>query len=228
MNTPHDLNGHFYALETKASLMHEYMQKMDILKPFSTMAWNSYEPYEKRKPYIEILDNLEKEASAALTVSRLSPALVLARKIEELELASVESKREILRSIPTIIVPVAAMYLGVKEVDLHRFKYSCKGLFGARYMNRQCYSMDELHLIAKNPEWMHEYTVAKVQDADELPDLTALDDCIFLDKDLACGFTNMSDDELRGMVRRSYRKYAPYRLSDLEKIRVAKLNSQQH
>lgn len=228
MNTFNNLIKQSEALTAKARLMTDYVSKMAALEPVTNMAWDASEPYEKRKPVIEILRILEKEATAEMVANVKSPMLLLEQKVDELEAATVENKRKVLQTIPIVIVPVAAMYLGVKEAEVHRFKYSCKRLFGARYMGRQCYSMEELYLIAKNPEWMWKYTYAEMQAADELPDMTALDDFVFVDEDMACAYTNMSEDELRDSVRRSYRDFGSYRLSDLEKIRVAKLNGQQH
>lgn len=227
MNHYQDLIAHNPLLAHNAKLMSEYMDKMKALTPLKKMALDYYEPLSKRKSYIETFNALEKEASAAMMVHSISPDWALKSNLDKLGAANTENKRTVLRTIPTIIVPVAAMYLGVPEVDLHRFKYSCKGLFGARYMGRHSYSMDELHLIAQNPEWMTEYTFAKPQTAAELPALTALDDFIFLDEEEACDFTDLSELGLREKVRRSYRNYSPYRLSDLEKIRIAKLNGQE-
>ena len=137
--------------------------------------------------------------------------------------ADLRDKRRILKSIPIVTVPMGAAYLGVNESDLHSLKYTCCDLFGARYLGRQCYSIDELQLIAKNPKWMHQYASAKPQEVAELPNLTVLDHVIFVNCDLAMAYTDLTSCQLASQVRPAYRNSCPYRLADLEKIRTAAL-----
>lgn len=151
--------------------------------------------------------------------------LRLARQVEELQAASLENKREILHAIPVVTMPVSAAFLGVNEANLRSLQHNCNGLFGAQYAGRQCYSAEELILFAKNQNWMSVYTNAEPQEKDELPPLTMLDHLTFVDDDIAMAFTNLSYRELCNQVRESNRSHLPCRLSDLEKIRIAKLDA---
>lgn len=84
-------------------------------------------------------------------------------------------------------------------------------------------------MIEKNMNWfenMNWYdgkaTTAAAQVTAE-PDETAFDHLLYLDTEIACAYTDMTPTELSKAVRRSAQSRRPFRLSDLEKIRVAKL-----
>jgi hypothetical protein len=226
MNSSYGLIDQSAELAAKAALMSQYMSKSELMKPVSKLAWDPYTSYAKREPFIRIIQGFEDEARMEMKAKIASTMVPLEQKIKELKAANLGDKHNVLQSLPIVSVPVGALYLGVNEADLHRLKYNCNGLFGARYLGRQCYSMEELQLIAQNPTWMHEYTMAKPQEEIELPKLAVLNHVTFVDWDIAKAFTNLTDSELSSQTRASYRNRRPYRLADLEKIRIAKLSQE--
>jgi hypothetical protein len=211
------------SLNVKADLMSNYMAKLDLVKPFREVARDQYMTVVSRQKLNGIADAQERRARAELydTVSATILSLSLSELIQKLAMSSLEEKSKVLQSIPIVPVPVAASYLGVNEAELHRLKYECNDMFGARYLGRKCYSMEELQLIARNPEWMSQDTMAESQEESELPKLGVLYPLTFVDINVAEAYTNLDALDLSLYERPSYRSPSRslFRLSDLEKIR---------
>lgn len=152
--------------------------------------------------------------------------------VAKLKAAPAKEKRKVAEGMAIIPTPAAAAFLGIPEVRLREMKY--KAMFGDIYMGRQCFSMDELALLAINPGWLERFWPSASADAIVLPNPAALDEMTFVDEDFACAYTDLDIYNLAKQVTPSRRRYGTYndkhqfRLSDLEKIRVAKLNDQQH
>lgn len=141
-----------------------------------------------------------------------------------LQAVSLKEKREVMRYVKIIPTPVAAAYLGITEDMLNDMKASSRFAFGAYYAGGHCYSLEELNLIAQNLQWACSWVYEKV--AAPLPDdSTVLDRVIMVDEYIATALTNTTAVELSKLLSTTEHTRRPYRLSDLEKIRVAKLNS---
>lgn len=219
MNTPYGLIDQSAALAAKAALMSQYLSDLAKLNPLRNVAYDRDISYAKREPIILHLNSLAAQVRAPFKAAMMALNVPLERQIEKLESVCVHDKRDVLQSIPIITVPVGASYLGVIEAELHGLKHNCEGMFGERFMGRQCYSMDEMHLIAKNPTWMNKYTSAKPQDEAELPKLAVLDHLTFVSLAIAQAYTNLTYVELSSLITT---RRGLYRLADLEQIRLAK------
>ena len=85
--------------------------------------------------------------------------------------------------------------------------------------------MEELNLFARNPHWIamglhaddgHDHAITEV-------DVTALDQLVLVDQQVAIAFTNMTHHELIKQVPHTSLARRPYRLADLEKLRIEKM-----
>lgn len=142
-------------------------------------------------------------------------------------LAKLDQKREILRYMKVIASPIAAAYLGMSEDSLNSLKNNKKNVFGSHYAGGYCYSMEELNLIARNHSWTDAWSRADYDHEIAEGEVTSLDQVVMVDLHVAVAFTNMSPIELSESVPHTSHIYRQYRLSDLEKIRLAKLKAQQ-
>jgi hypothetical protein len=140
-----------------------------------------------------------------------------------LQIAELSQKREILRYMKVISSPIAAAYLGMSEDSLNRLKNEEKNVFGGDYAGGYCYSMEELNLIARNHGWTNAWSRADYDHDVPHVEVTSLDQVVMVDVCVAVAFTNMSPTELSESVPHTSHSYRPYRLADLEKIRMAKL-----
>lgn len=202
--------------------MFAYMSKLDLVKQLRQLARDTYTTADNFKKVYKIVHAYEAKAREELydDITSMIPPLAMPELIHKLATSSLTEKYKVLQSIPIVPVSVAASYLGVNESELHRLKYQCKDMFGARYLGRKCYSMEELQVIAQNPEWMSKDTMAKPQVESELPKLSVLDPMTFVDIEVAKAFTNLSTIQLSLYKRPSYRGRNSFRLSDLEEIRA--------
>ena len=217
MHTPYGLIDQSAALAAKAALMSQYLSDLAKLNPLRNVAYDQDISFAKREPIILHLNSLAAQVRAPFKAAMMALDVPLERQIENLESVCAHDKRDVLQSIPIITVPVGASYLGVIEAELHGLKHNCEGMFGARFMGRQCYSMDEMHLIAKNPTWMNQYTWANPQDEAELPKLAVLDHLTFVNLAIAQAYTNLTYVELSRLITT---RRGLYRLADLEQIRL--------
>lgn len=144
-----------------------------------------------------------------------------------LQAVPLKEKREVMRYVKIVPTPVAAAYLGITEDMLNNMKTSSPFAFGAHFAGGHCYSLEELNLIAQNLHWTCSWVYEKV--AVQLPDdSTVLDRVIMVDEYIATALTDTTAVELSKLLSTTEHTRRPYRLSDLEKIRVAKLNGVQH
>jgi hypothetical protein len=144
-----------------------------------------------------------------------------------LQAVSLKEKREVMRYVKIIPTPVAAAYLGITEDMLNNMKARPPFLFGTQYAGGHCYSMEELNLIAQNLEWACDWIYEKVPPLPD-DDSTVLDRVVMVDEYIATALTDTTVVELSKLLSTTEHTRRPFRLSDLEKIRVAKLNGQQH
>jgi hypothetical protein len=133
-----------------------------------------------------------------------------------------EHKREVLRYMQIIPTPIAAAYLGVAEHALNESK-DCYQTFGDLYAGDHCYSLEELKLIQNNCCWIRTTIAVGSNRATEADDEKSLDQVVMVDEEVAIAFTGMDHNELIEKLPRNPLWQRPYRLSDLEKIRIAKL-----
>jgi hypothetical protein len=162
-------------------------------------------------------------------------ALVMALEVEkqidsglkQLQKTSLHHKREVLRHMYIIPTAIAAAYLGVTEDDLNGLKRSEGQLFGTQYLGGHCYSMEELNLIARNIGWLWHRAALAADYEHKIVDVAhnALDQVVMVDEVVACACTNMTLAKLIKEVPHTALNRRRYRLSDLEKVRIAKLNA---
>lgn len=171
----------------------------------------------------------QEELYDALSESALQLAECVEAKTEaaqdQLGAASLDAKREVLRYMKIIPTPIAAAYMGTTEDVLNKLKHREGSLFGADYAGSHCYSMEELNLIVNNPYWLATFYQFDERGQLEQPHVTDLDYVVMVDEQTAAAFTEMTPIDLATHARYTAQSRRPYRLSDLEKIRVAKLNT---
>ncbi len=143
--------------------------------------------------------------------------------LEKLREVPPEDKRKVLRYAQIIPTAIAAAYIGVSD---HALKVWSKYLqvFGANYAGGHCYSLVELKMIANNRSWIYCEIEADERRIIASDDEKSLDEVVTLDYDFAAAFTGMTNEELREHLPRNQLSKRPFRLSDLEKVRVAMLN----
>lgn len=144
--------------------------------------------------------------------------------LDQLEHSALEYKRQVLSYAQIIPAPIAAAFLGLSEKNLTGWQQYWS-IFGKAYAGAHCYSLKELQLIAENRGQIYTGLVADDVRAVEAGADTALDEVIMVGEKVAAAFANMSGEEIRTQLPRNALMRRPYRLSDLEKIRVAKLNA---
>lgn len=160
----------------------------------------------------EVLEN-----AAEKVAKKVKPAL------EQLRAVLIQDKREVMRYMQIIPAAIAAAYVGVSEHALNQWNNYAQ-VFGASYAGSHCYSLEEAKMIANNRKWIY-----NTVDSDDFRitapnDEKSLDEVVMVDCDVASAFTGLTHSELRYQLPRNQLAKRPYRLSDLEKIRVAKLN----
>lgn len=144
--------------------------------------------------------------------------------VEQLSDVSLREKREVLRYMQIIPTSIAAAYLGISETALNEWKGYYEA-FGARYAGGHCYSLEELKLIANNRWWFYTCVVAHEIRVTDEGDEKTLDQVVMVDEKLAIALTDMARSELIEIMPRNPLLLRQYRLSDLEKFRIAKLNA---
>lgn len=144
--------------------------------------------------------------------------------IDQLRRAPLEYKRAVLSYMHIIPVSIAAVFLGLSEKNLNDWQ-QCWSIFGKSYAGAHCYSLNELYVIANNRGQIFTGLVAEeVRDVSTVAH-TALDEVVMVEEKVAAALANMSLDEIHDRLPRNALIRRPFRLSDLEKIRVAKLNA---
>jgi hypothetical protein len=152
--------------------------------------------------------------------------------VAKLKTASLAEKREVMRYMHIIPPAVCAAILGTSEDAVNKMKDStdstCKPILGENYAGSHCYSMEELNLIANNLAWTYAPVYANKHAIVELDDATALDQVVMVDIQTAMAMTDTTAGELTELAPPTLHSRRPYRLADLEKIRVAKLAATKH
>lgn len=194
------------------------------------------EQFAYSRPYVQGLEMPDDMISVFVAIfndgeTLESEAQEMAKKIkpasEQLREVSIHDKREVIRYMQIIPTAIAAAYIGVSEHALNEWNNRRK-VFGANYAGGHCYSLEELKMISNNRDWIY-----NTVDSDDFritapDDEKSMDEVVMVDNTVASAFTDLSNVELYQQLPRNQLTKRPYRLSDLEKIRVAKLNGQQH
>jgi hypothetical protein len=154
----------------------------------------------------------------------------IATPVDQLKAASLYEKRKVLRYMQIFSPAVSAAVLGTTEDFVNELKgpeYEDMVSFGGKYAGAHCYSMAELELVASNKVYVNDraYTsVFRKTSTTQLYDCM-LDYVLLVDTETAMAFTDMTKAELNANVPQVGHSRRPYRLADLEKIRVAKLKA---
>lgn len=156
---------------------------------------------------------------AAKICDKINPVLVQLRE------ASLHEKREVLRYAQIIPTAIAAAYVGVSEHALKEWA-SKNAALGTRYAGARSYSLAELKIIADNRFWIYSEILSCPPRSTTPDDEKSFDEVVMVDYDVAAAFTGLSYNDLLKQVPRNQLYNRPFRMSDLEKIRVAKLNAQ--
>lgn len=164
------------------------------------------------------LDTAKKWAESMQT--RLASALSM------LEQSSLQDKREVLRYLQIISTPVAAVFLGVTERALNSMKHNHRCILGAEYAGGYCYSLEELTLIAENLRWTCDWDYTKRPEMVSI-DSAILDYAILVDEKTAVAITQEVPALLQKLVSTTEHLRRPYRLAELEQIRLVKVRAQQ-
>ncbi|MYN47441.1 hypothetical protein GTP23_20560 [Pseudoduganella sp. FT93W] len=173
---------------------------------------------EMRAAYslIHKASHIMKDAGAKICEKIKSP-------LEMLREAPLEDKREVLRYAQIIPTAIAAAYIGVSEHALSAWYKDLK-VFGENYAGSHCYSLEELKMIASNRYWICSEIVPDDRRVTPSDDEKSLDEVVMLDYQFAAAFTDMTHEQMLEYLPRNQLSKRPYRLSDVEKIRIRKLN----
>jgi hypothetical protein len=214
-------------LAVKAAAMNSYKELHAMAASLAKEADHSTIPEKIRTKVRTVIQISNEKAYRQLRSKTKLSMIPVNQQIFALRDVALVHKRKLMDAMPIIPVPVGAAFLGVAEADLHDINSQSRGAFGDMYMRRRCNSMNELLLIAQNPGWLpyrSDSSPALVS-----PDSSVLDSVTYVDIRTAAAFINMELDEVSEKVQSNGRFsyfYGPtYRVSDLEKIRVAKLNA---
>ena len=170
--------------------------------------------------------------NALISTSEMAGAVnaAIATPLAQLKAAPLHDKREVLRYMQIVSPAVSAAMLGTTEDFVNELKtceYEDCITFGGKYAGAHCYSIAELELIASNKVYVKDYAYTSVfrkTSTNQLYDAT-LDYFLLVDMETAMAFTDMTKVELSANVPQVGHSRRPYRLAELEKIRVAKLNA---
>jgi len=218
-------------LALKASLINQQIDTDAMVRATHGQMWGASIDSAKEEPIRKMIDTVKKMTQKDIKM-RIALFNVCGRDgqtdpVAQLCKAPLEDKRIYLRAVQVVSTPVGAAYLGITAGVLNQFTTDHMNVIGGRYARGYCLSMDELFLIEQNPKWlvcaMSENDVSEVKATDD----RVFDYLLYVGEDVACAFTNMDPSELRKATKAGAQAMRPFRLSDLEKIRVAKLNAQQ-
>lgn len=220
----------YYELISRNAAIAPKSNMMEYQVHHHAMKWKAIGGVEagtKRELVSTLLDAVHDQVTKSLRTAITEKRVPHDKQVAQLKSAALKFKRKVVDTMAIIPTPAAAAYLGIPEARLREMKYNA--MFGDVYMGRQCFSMDELALLAMNPGWVKYYTPEASAEQIVLPNPAALDAMTFVDEELACAYTDLAIYNLAKQAKPSLRRYGTYnikhqfRLSDLEKIRVAKL-----
>lgn len=215
-------------LAFKASAMNSFKQQNALTNSVANLSYAPTMPEDIRASMRVVIRNAHEKAYRQLRSEAKLSMIPMDQQIAALKAAPLTDKRNLLDSMPIINVPIGAAFLGVAEADLHDLNSHSGGVFGDMYMRRRCNSMNELLLIAQNPGWLR-YRPDGLPPLDS-PDAAMLYEITYVDIWTASAYTNMSWDKMQKEVRANGSFHGwdrTYRVSDLEKIRIANLSAQQ-
>lgn len=218
-----------FILSGKAHSLGMLPVNVNSLRHFDAVAQDAFSlPHYENKMIIDELN------PAFISIFKASGTIESAGKkigektetpLAKLRQVSPHDKREVLRYAQIIPTAIAAAYVGVSEHALKEWA-SRSAVFGRTYAYAHSYSMAELNIIANNRFWIYS-EVLNCAPRSTIPDEKALDEIIMVDYDIAAAFTGLSNADLLKQVPPNQLYNRPFRLSDLEKIRVANLTAQQ-
>ena len=212
------------ATAEKKALMLEREHIKNLLKPIRKLAFDVDAPHSDCIPFIEVCKAFEHMAHDIAKRKAANVSTSLRRHMQYLQEAHLSNKREVLHTIPVISAPVAASYLGVSADALLTSENHCRAIFSLEYIRMTSYSMSDLQLIVENPHWLLPHVIKAPKDLKgrllPLPDYK-----VFVDWEVATAYTDLALSDLNKYAQKSGHPARPYRLSDLEKIRLAKLNA---
>lgn len=222
----------YYELISRNAAIAPKKTLMEYLVHHYAVKWKVYSAVDadpEREAVLELLKKAHEKVLFALYGKVAAKQLSYTEHLTELKSAPLSHKRAVAKSMAIIPTAAAATFIGMPETRLREMKD--KALFGDQYLGRQCFSEDEMVLLALNPGWAERFAPRASTEEIVLPDSSYLDAMIFVDEDFAAAYTDMDVHEVLMQVTPTKRRYGTYgrhrqiRLSDLEKIRVAKLNA---
>jgi hypothetical protein len=184
-----------------------------------------------RDQYLDAQRNLMNTWNANDNNGELKDKLTVAQvpvdqQIHTLKAAPLEDKHIVLASMPIIDGLLAACFLGISQLTFYHFNMFYHDIFGQHYMNQRRYSLDELTLIACNPEWLSNHRKSFVVAAAPMAGDPLVHRGTVVEEKVAMAFCNITRDELP-KVAYVTNKVSAYYLDDLDEIRVAKLKAHQ-
>jgi hypothetical protein len=216
-------------LALKSLLINEENETTSMISSTHSSLWGAYISSIKDDPVHKVIDKLKK-----LSKKNIEAQLVkfnslhdkdLIAPIDQLRAASLADKRTVLRSVQLVGAPVAAAYLGIAPRTLSMFTERHAQVIGAPYARGYCLSIDEVFMIEQNPQWLAGAVSDKDVNNPNQGDGSVFDCLLYVSEEVACAFTDMTPRELGKAVTAGAQASRPYRLSDLEKIRAAKLDT---
>lgn len=216
-------------MQLKASLITTKVEIKTLVTEAHNFLPRAYISDEKNVPVHKVMDKVtiltDKDIVAQLAAFKSQNRQNLPAPIEQLRLAQTVDKRAVLRSIPIINIPVAAAYLGTTAAALHQFATDHVNVIGAGYAGGYCLSIDEVFMIEQHLHWLEGKARPGHSRCPQQPDATVFDHFLYVDEFVASFYTDVGLLEIRKGANESTHIRRPYRLSDLEKIRVAKLTA---
>lgn len=213
-------------MELKAALINAKVEISSLVINTHNFLWRANISWVKNEPIDKLIQKVkkmsQKDIETRLAIFDMINNKDLISPVEQLRLASPTDKREVLRAVPLVSAPVAAAYLGITTGAMNEFAHNHFRVIGDSYAGGYCLSIDEIFLIEQNPHWLVGATSSdKVLDLEQAND--AFDRLLYVSTDVACAFTDLPPFELSQAAHRSAQSRRPYRLSDLETIRIAQL-----
>lgn len=216
-------------LALKISLVNSKIEIKNLIGKAYGFLCGAYISSVKDEPIYKLISKVQalsgKDIAAEVEKFKAAKSKELIASAEQLRAASLSDKRAVMRAVHVVGMPIAAAYLGTTTRCLNEFTNEHVRVIGDRYAGGYCLSIDEVFLIEQNKKWLGDSTSAvQVAERDQIKE-DVFYHMLFVGADVACAYTDMTLPELSKNVAQGAQSRRPYRLSDLEKIRVAKLNA---
>ena len=216
-------------MKLKASLITTKVEINALVTAAHNFLPSAFISDEKNEPIYKVMEKVtmltDKDIVAQLAAFMSQNQKNLHAPIEQLRLAPMVDKRAVLMSIPMINIPVAAAYLGTTSAALHQFTTDHANVIGASYAGGYCLSIDEVFMIEQHLHWLEGKARPSHSRRPQQLDARVFDHFLYMDELVASFFADAELPEIRKGTNESAHLGRPYRLSDLEKIRVAKLQA---